>query len=99
MFAWGTSGFNLASGGEARYASGLWVSGDFFNVLGIAATMGRVLTPADDHAGCEGGGVVISHGFWQREFGGSARSGRAPDFARAASLHDCRRHAGVILRS
>ena len=70
-FAWGTSGFNLASGGEARYASGLWVSGDFFNVLGIAATMGRVLTPADDHAGCEGGGVVISHGFWQREFGGS----------------------------
>lgn len=69
-FAWGTSAFNMASGGEARYASGLWVSGDFFTVLGVGATLGRVLTTADDHTGCDGAGVVISHGFWQRELGG-----------------------------
>jgi|CZKS01.1.fsa_nt_gi hypothetical protein len=32
---WSDMGFNLAKGGEARSARGLWVSGDFFNVLGV----------------------------------------------------------------
>jgi hypothetical protein len=35
IFAWGDTPFNLASGGEARYAEGLWVSGDFFKTLGV----------------------------------------------------------------
>src|SRR5437773_1458003 len=33
VFAWCASRFNLATGGEARYAEGLWVSGDFFRTL------------------------------------------------------------------
>ena len=70
--AWGTTSFNLAQGGEMRLANGLWVNGDFFNVLGIPPTKGRVFTAADDMRGCGNPGVVISNSFWQREYGGNA---------------------------
>src|SRR5262245_28765145 len=68
--AWGTGGFNLAQGGEARNARALWVSGDFFNTLGAQPMLGRVFTAADDRRGCGERNVVISHSFWQREYGG-----------------------------
>jgi predicted permease len=69
--AWGFAGFNLAQGGQVRPARGLWVSGDFFNVLGVPPELGRVFNAADDVRGCSAPGVVISHGFWQSEFGGA----------------------------
>ena len=43
--------FNLAPGGEARYAEGPYVSGDFFRVLGVQAIVGRTFTPDDDRLG------------------------------------------------
>jgi predicted permease len=70
-FAWGNTAFNLTTGGEARYAQGLWVSGDFFNTLGVPALWGRTLTPADDVRGCAAPAAVLGYGFWQREYGGS----------------------------
>jgi putative ABC transport system permease protein len=70
--AWSTEGFNLAQGGEARYAKGLWVSGDFFQVLQIRPALGRLITKSDDYKGCGLQGAVLSDGFWQREFGGRA---------------------------
>jgi predicted permease len=70
VFAFGTTSFNLARGGEARYAEGLWVSGEFFDVLGVQPLLGRVFHAADDHPGCGSAGAVISYNFWQREFGG-----------------------------
>ena len=69
-FAWGASDFNLSQGGEARYARGLWVSGDFFNVLGVSPILGRVFTPEDDQRGCGSPITVISYAYWQSEFGG-----------------------------
>src|SRR5256885_934239 len=69
IFAWAPTGFNLAQGGDVRQAKALWVSGDFFNVLGVPPMMGRVLNASDDVRGCTAPGVVISHGFWQKEFG------------------------------
>jgi len=71
LAAWGIGGFNLAQGGEVRPARGIWVSGDFFNVLGVKAELGRVFNKDDDQRGCGAPGVVISHGFWQSEFGGA----------------------------
>src|SRR5579864_4107225 len=71
MFAWSVDTFNLSRGGEVRYARGLWVSGDFFNVLGVPPLLGRVFTNGDDRPGCGSPGVVISASFWQREFGGA----------------------------
>jgi putative ABC transport system permease protein len=70
--AWSPTGFNLAQGGEIRNKNGLLVSGDFFNFLGVRPELGRVFTASDDVRGCTSPGVVISHGFWQSEFGGAA---------------------------
>ena len=71
MLAFTTQIFNLQPTGEARYAQGLMVSGDFFNVLGVTPIVGRVFTPQDDVRGCGAPAAVISHGFWQREFSGA----------------------------
>jgi predicted permease len=73
VFAWGADGFNLSQGGEVRPARALWVSGDFFNVLGVRPDLGRFFTAADDQRGCGAPGVVISHRFWEREYGGDAK--------------------------
>ena len=70
VFAWSGTQFNLTSGGEARYANGLWVSGGFFDTLRVSAALGRVLTDDDDRRGCSAPGAVIGYGFWQREFAG-----------------------------
>jgi predicted permease len=75
--AWGTVGFNLTTGGEARYAQGLWVSGDFFKTLEVPALAGRVITASDDYRGCAAPPAVISYGFWQREYGGNPAIGRS----------------------
>lgn len=71
MFAWSTSGFDLSLHGESHPATALWVSGDFFHVLGVQPIHGRLFTARDDRRGC--GlipGAVLSYSFWQREFGG-----------------------------
>ncbi len=68
--AWSDTNFNLSSGGEARYAEGLFVSGGFFSGLGVPALLGRTLAPADDQPGCGSPSAVISYAFWQRQFAG-----------------------------
>jgi len=72
VLAWASNDFNLATGGEVRLARGLFVSGDFFRVLGVQPLQGRVFTAADDRRGCGLPGAVISYGFWQRELAGDA---------------------------
>jgi putative ABC transport system permease protein len=70
VLAWDSNNFNLTPGGEVRFAHGLFVSGDFFRVLGVRPLMGRVFSVADDHRGCGLPGAVVSYAFWQRELGG-----------------------------
>jgi putative ABC transport system permease protein len=70
LFAWGPTTFNISPGGEVHNVQGMWVSGEFFDVLGIEPEQGRLLSPPDDRPGCASPGVVISHSFWKREFGG-----------------------------
>jgi len=72
MFAWSGDSFNLNRGGEVRKSQGLLVSGDFFNVLGVGAALGRVLEPADDRPGCGSPVAILGYGFWQRQYGGKA---------------------------
>jgi putative ABC transport system permease protein len=69
VLAWAEDDFNIAPKGEVRHAQGLWVSGDFFHVLGVQPIMGRVFTAADDHRGCGLEGAVVSYSFWKRELG------------------------------
>jgi putative ABC transport system permease protein len=70
VLAWGSNSFGLTPGGEVRLAQGLFVSGDFFHVLGVQPLMGRVFTASDDRRGCGLPGAVVSYAFWQRELGG-----------------------------
>jgi predicted permease len=71
IFTYGGGRFNLAAGGEARYAQGRYASGQFFDTLGLHALLGRTFTVADDRRGCPAT-AVLSYGFWQREYGGRA---------------------------
>jgi predicted permease len=71
IFAYGTNQFDLASGGEARYAQGYFVAGQFFETLGLQPVLGRMLSTADDKRGCPGT-AVLGYGFWQSEYGGRA---------------------------
>jgi putative ABC transport system permease protein len=70
--AQGGTRFNLNAGGEARPVAGIFVSGRFFDVLGVTPVAGRTFTPEDDQrkGGPNGPVAVISYGFWQREYGG-----------------------------
>jgi predicted permease len=68
--AWRDVNFSRDSGGDARFVNGLYVSGEFFSVLGVRPVAGRLLTAEDDRPGCGLPGAVISYGFWQQEFGG-----------------------------
>jgi predicted permease len=70
VIAWSAKSFNLAQEGKARYAEGLFVSGNFFQVLGIPPVVGRVFNAQDDRPGCGVAGAVIGYSFWQSEFGG-----------------------------
>ncbi|MGE5360833.1 MAG: ADOP family duplicated permease [Bacteroidales bacterium] len=45
------------------------VTGNYFPALGIKAALGRLLGPTDDRPGSSSV-VVLSHGYWQRQFGG-----------------------------
>ncbi len=69
--AWGTDSENLANGGEIDNVNTIWVSGAFFQTLGVQPFLGRLIGPADDVTGCTGG-VDLSYAFWQRRYGGSA---------------------------
>ena len=70
-FAYSPIQLNLAGGGEVRNANASWVSGDFFSTLGVHPLLGRTFTAADDKRGCPAI-AVLSHDFWQSEYGGAA---------------------------
>lgn len=72
VLAYSGSSFDLAQGGERRPVPGLWVSGDYFNVLGVQPLRGRLFNSEDDlpGGGKNGPVAVISHAFWQSHFGG-----------------------------
>jgi predicted permease len=73
-FAYSGDRFDLAQQGEKRMVNGLWVTGEFFDVLGVPPFRGRVFNREDDlHGGGKSGPVaVISHAFWQSQYGGAA---------------------------
>jgi predicted permease len=61
----------LAAGGEAEIATAFIASGNYFQLLGVSASPGRVLAPDDDRPGAPPA-AVISDGFWRRRFGADA---------------------------
>jgi putative ABC transport system permease protein len=60
---------NLTGGQEPERIAAAKVSADFFSMLGIPPLAGRAIT-ADDQGPKGERVLVISHGLWQRRFGG-----------------------------
>src|SRR5205085_193354 len=72
-FAWSEQRFDLAQGGAVQYVNGVWVSGGFFEGLGLRPVTGRLLAEEDDRRGCAGA-AVISYDFWQSHYGGDQKA-------------------------
>src|SRR5262245_60887051 len=67
--AWEPVSRNLTGGQEPERVAPAKVSAEFFSMLGIEPQLGRVIRSEDQ--GPKGERVlVISHGLWQRRFGG-----------------------------
>jgi hypothetical protein len=73
IFAFGTTNFNLTSGGEAKRIDANTVSGEYFSTLGVRPVAGRLIAKADDYRGCPGI-AVLSEGFWESRYSGIRRS-------------------------
>ena len=58
---------------QADLISGLLVSGNYFDALGVRAELGRSFLPDEDKTPGARPVAVISHGLWQRRFGGDPR--------------------------
>jgi putative ABC transport system permease protein len=69
--AWSEERFDLSGGGETAPVDGAIVTGNFFEVLGVPAARGRMLTPVDDSPAGEPLVAVISHRLWQERFAGA----------------------------
>ncbi len=61
----------LTGVGEAQRIHAVSASANFFEVLGVQAQIGRVMTPDDDRAGAPKV-AVLTDGLWHQLFGGSA---------------------------
>ena len=61
---------DLSGNGTASVLSGQAVSGGFFPLLGVRAAAGRLIAPSDDSVSAPPV-VVLNHGYWKRQFGGS----------------------------
>jgi putative ABC transport system permease protein len=61
---------NLTGEGEPQRLIGAKVTAHYFDVYGVKPVLGRMLLPEEDAVG-KNHVVVLSHGFWQRVFGGA----------------------------
>ena len=63
------NGFTFTGHGDPELAVGHLVSGEFFDLLGVTPALGRTFGTAEE-AATTNDLIVLSHGFWQRRFGG-----------------------------
>ena len=64
MFGWSA---NLTGNGDAERLSAMRVSADYFDITGTSVELGRPLRTDDEQRPV----ALISHGVWQRRFGGA----------------------------
>ncbi|HKG91890.1 MAG TPA: ABC transporter permease [Gemmatimonadaceae bacterium] len=68
LVAWEDWSVTLTDRGEPERVRGFRVSPGFFELIGVAPTIGRPFTPDEEQPGNDRR-VVISDGFWKRRFG------------------------------
>jgi predicted permease len=60
---------NVSYDGRASSGLGMLVSGNYFSLLGLTPTIGRLLGPEDDVIEDAGDAVVLSHDHWTSTYG------------------------------
>jgi predicted permease len=68
VFAVDNTRVSVAVEGQPEMVGGDFVSGSYFDVLGVSAILGRTFTADDDQPGKQPV-AVISHRYWERRFG------------------------------
>jgi predicted permease len=63
-----SAAFNLTTADGSERVTGAWVTGGYYQTLGVEAVAGRLLGPEDDRAGAAPA-VVLSYKFWESRFG------------------------------
>jgi predicted permease len=74
MFAWTANQVNIGEGSELRRVKAMWVSEDYFHVLGVRPWRGRPILPEDVGA-CPGLTAVVSYFYWQSALGSNPIDG------------------------
>jgi predicted permease len=64
----GISGPNQIQGGS-EYVIGLFVTSDYFSVMGVSPVLGHGFRPGDDRGGAAVYPAMLSENFWERRFG------------------------------
>jgi putative ABC transport system permease protein len=67
---WGAVRTPLLDGDHTLLPGLAYVTANYFNVLGARPALGRLLRPEDDAPGAPQV-LVLSHGYWESQFGGS----------------------------
>src|SRR5579872_3736469 len=65
-----TATFDVGPNGALRRVSGTWVTGDYYETLGLTPAFGRLLAPTDDQPGAPAV-AVLNYEYWERAFAGN----------------------------
>ena len=63
---------DVSSTSERRSGQGLAVSGAFFDTIGVAPALGRLIGPGDDRTGVSEPVAVLEYHYWQSAYGGQS---------------------------
>lgn len=66
---YGWQSFNMGAGSDLQPVLGCKVATNFFDVLGVVPASGRLFTASEGQQGLDQV-TIVSHGLWQRRFGG-----------------------------
>lgn len=69
LFGTTVATITLGRGRNAKPVFAEFVTGNYFQVLGVGAALGRTILPDDETAPAHSAVVVISNGLWRRDFG------------------------------
>jgi predicted permease len=76
LVAFRAQSLNVSAGGTTERVTGMLVSGNYFDVLGVRMATGSPIGAGDDRVPGSGGArglvAVLSHQYWKRRFNGDA---------------------------
>jgi hypothetical protein len=73
LLAYKETPLNLSEGGQAERITGVLVSGNYFDVLGVRPALGRAFLPEEDRSPGTHPVAIVSYGLWRRRFGGDPK--------------------------